>query len=361
MGIFEPSFVADLESRLRWIEEQEFTRALASENQWWEPFAKVLPSEAAKELVFWILSTATIELQGKGGNIQFDDMTVLETDFTALDAGKGLRVRRQQFEDLQGGLLSKGEVIAKSWVAQQSAYAAYWKQKKTAELIVNGEAATSLAYDKLTFFNTAHLLNPKDSTVGTFSNLFTGAASGAFPGALKIDESVALDVAVANVGKAVAYIKGIKMPNGKDPRFLRPRYLVVPPALMNRGVLLTDAKQIAMASTGGAGSVDVSGLIERWGLKLVVADELGYAITGTAADDTSWYIGCEQIAESELGSFVYVEREAFGINFYTGQGGAGVTGIDAILSRAQELEWHQHGRNVGGYGHPHYFFKAKAA
>jgi hypothetical protein len=356
MGVVDLPFVFDLESRMKIIQENEFSRMSAGENQWWEPFMKVRPSVSRKELLFWILSTATIETQGKGGNIEFDDMTILETDYTALDAGKGLRIRRQQFEDLDGN----GVQLATEWTAQISAYAGYWPQKKLAQLVVNGEAATSLAYDKQIFFSGSHPNNGVDSSDGTYSNVFTGAASGIYPGALKIDESVTLDVAFANIGKAIAYIKSLKMPNGKDPRFLIPRYLVVPPALETRALLLTDAKYFALASTGGAGSADVEGVIRKRGLGVpVVADELGSAMTGTAADDTSWYIGCEQLTTSQLGAFVYVDREPFKITYYTGQGGG--TGVDAILDRAQMLEWHTHGRNVGGYGHPYAFFKAKAA
>lgn len=355
MGILDASFVFDLESRMRIIQEQEYARFMASENQWWEPFMKVRPSQSRKELIFWILSTATIEAQGKGGNIEFDDMSIVETDYTNLDAGKGLRIRVNQFKDLDGN----GVQVATEWTAQQSAYAAYWPQKKLASLILNGESAVT-AYDKLSYFNASHLLDPNDANVGTYANLFTGAASGAYPGALKIDESVSLEVAFQNVGKAIAYIKGIKMANGKDPRFLVPRYLVVPPALQSRAVLLTSAKYIAAAASSGGGSTDVEGVVTRWGLSTpVVADELGSAITGTAADDTSWYIGCEQLTTSQLGAFVYVDREPFKITYYTGEGGG--TGVDAVLSRAQELEWHNHGRNVGGPGHPFLFHKFKAA
>jgi len=69
----------------------------------------------------------------------------------------------------------------------------------------------------------------------------------------------------------------------------------------------------------------------------------------------------EMLAFSAIffGAFVYVDREAFRITYYTGQGGG--NGVDAILDRADELEWHCKGRNVAGYGHPYTFFKIKAA
>ncbi len=349
MGPNDIPFLFDLESRMRIIQENEYARFMASENQWWQQFMKVRPSQSRKELIFWILSTATIETQGKGGNIQFDDMSIVETDYTVLDAGKGLRIRKQQLEDLDGN----GVQVASEWTAQTSAYAAYWPQKKLAGLINSGE--TILAYDGLSYFNASHLLDPNDDAVGTYSNLFTGG--NALPIHGSGAGSVTLDVALENIGKAVSRIKSIKMANGVDPRFLVPKYLVAPPALQTRAVQLTNAKFIAQAAASGGGSADVEAMIKQWGLNTpVIAPELGADFGG---DDTSWYIGCEQLTTSQLGAFVYVDREPFAIKYYTGQGGG--TGVDAVLDRAMELEWHTHGRNVGGPGHPYMFFKCKAS
>lgn len=358
MGAVDLSFLFDLESRLKVIQEDEYSRMAASDNVWWDKFTKVRPSSSRRELFFWILSTATIEAQGKGGNVAFDDMALIESDYTNLDAGKGLKMRKQQLEDLDGG----GVDIAEAWVRQVSAQAAYWPQRLVAQLIVNGE--TGKGYDAKAFFATDHPNNPFDASAGTYANLFTGAASGAYPGALPIHESgsgaVSIDVAAANVNKAIAYIRSLKMPNGRDPRFLVPRFLVAPPAMQGRAVQLTNAKFIAQVAASGAGSADVEAMITRWGLNQpVIAAEFSSAFTGTAADDTSWYIGCEQMTSTQLGSLLYVDREPFKITYYTGAGGG--TGVDAILDRAQELEWHTHGRNVAGYGHPYGLFKFKAA
>lgn len=354
MGAVDLPFVFDLESRLRVIQEDEYTRMSASENMWWEPFTKVVPSGSRKELFFWILSTATIEAQGKGGNLEFDDMVILESDYTNLDAGKGLKMPKNQLEDLDG----QGVQIAESWVRQISAQAAYWPQKQVSKLILAGE--TGKAYDGKTYFATDHPYNPFDTNAGSYKNLFTGGASGIYPGALKIDESVTLDTAFSNIGKAIAYIKSLRMPNGKDPRFLVPRFLVGGPALQQRLVQLTNAKFIAQIASSGAGSADIEAVIKRWGLNTpVVAPEFSSAATGDATDDTSWYIGCEQMTSSQLGALLYVDREPFKVTYYTGSGGG--TGVDAILDRARELEWHTHGRNVTGYGHPYALFKAKAA
>jgi hypothetical protein len=51
---------------------------------------------------------------------------------------------------------------------------------------------------------------------------------------------------------------------------------------------------------------------------------------------------------------IYTEREPFAINYYG-------TVDQAVLGRAQELEWQCHGRNVVSSGHPYLLFKCKGS
>lgn len=102
MPALTPTFVMDLESRMRKITENEYLRLTASEHMWWQKITRVIPSGSRREIITWILNTAQLEDQGLGGNIAFDDMMILETEYTAKTAGKGLKIRRQQFEDLDG-------------------------------------------------------------------------------------------------------------------------------------------------------------------------------------------------------------------------------------------------------------------
>lgn len=344
MGALTPQFLFDFESNMQAITENEYARFAL--NLWWSRFMKSRPSSSKREMVAWLLSTARIEDQGLGGNISFEDIVATYTEFVNKDAGAGLRLRRQQLEDLDGGGLD----IASKWAADIGAYMAYWPQKQLVSLIKNGEVGKG--YDGKAFFASDHPLNPFNDGAGTFANLFTGAASGSFPGACPIDDSVTIDVALQNLAKIVAYIKSIKMPNGEDPRFLRPVELVVPPRMAARAQQLTNAKFIAQAAASGGGAADVEAVIANFGFaQPTVADEL-------AGDDKTFYIGCEELGDSPLGAFVYVDREPFTITYYSGQSGA--TGVDAVLDRAQELEWHCHGRNVAGYGHPYRFYKCKA-
>ena len=284
-------------------------------------------------------------------------------------AGKGIKVRRDQIEDLDGTGL---DILAK-WSGDMGAYMAYWPQKRMAQLLLNGAATdgSAASYDGKPFFAdaaNAHPLNPYAPNRGTYLNWFHGSASGAQPGALPIDDSVSVETALANLGKVIAAIKGIKMPNGEDPRFLSPVGLIVPPRMVPRAQQLTNAKFIAQAaSNSGAGSGDVEALIRNWGLaEPIEADELAgttsYTFTApngakktVTGSDTTYYVVCRELTTTQLGSLVYVERKPFKITYYTGDSGG--TGMDAILDRANAFEYHCQGRNVSQYGHPYGLFR----
>jgi hypothetical protein len=339
MPALTPSFVMDLESRMRKIQENEYLRLTT--DLWWDRCTKIMKSGARREIITWVLNTAQLEDQGQGGNIAFDDMVILETEFAAKDAGKGLKLRRKQFEDLDGN----GVDLAAEWSAQMGAQHAYWPQKQVTTMLKTGHLAASLAYDGKPFFANNHPVNPSDVSVGTFSNLFTG---------VPIDASVTADVAITNLSTVFGNIASIKMPNGSDPRRLRPAAILACPKMFPRTVQLTNAKLLAQAASAGGGGADVEALIRSLGYgQPICADELA-GFEG----DTTYFVIAEQIASSQLGGLVYVDRESFSTRYYTGRGGG--NGVDAILDRADMLEWHSTGRNIVGYGHPFVLFKCTA-
>jgi phage major head subunit gpT-like protein len=341
MPALTPTFVMDLESRMRKITENEYLRLTASEHMWWQKITRVIPSGARREIITWILNTAQLQDQGLGGNIAFDDMHILETEYVAKTAGKGLKLRRQQFEDLDGN----GVQLASEWSAQMGAQHGYWPQKSIATLLKNGE--TTIAYDKKNYFATDHPNNPNDTSAGTYSNLLTG---------VDISTAVTVDTALANLASVYNSIASLKMPNGSDPRYLRPAGILVPPKMFPRAVQLTNAKFIAQTAGSGAaqgGSADVAALIASmgFGMPTQVDELIGFQ------SDTTYFVYAEQIAGSQLGAFAYVDREPFTIRYYTGRGGG--NGVDAILDRADSLEWHTSGRNVAAPGHPFMLFECK--
>lgn len=356
MGALTPSLVVKLEQRIQSIIDREYARLTA--NLWWQDITKVRTSVTKKDTIIWLLSTAQIRDQGEGGNIRFDDIVSRYMEIESTFAGTGLKLTKPQMEDVYNGVAG-GEAMdfAAHWAADVGAYAAYWPQKKVSHLLKNGHTASLYTgYDGVAFFGSGHKVNPFRDAAGSFANVFTGAAAPAsgntpaYPGACPIDDSVSLDVALVNLGKIYAYISSIRMPNGEDPRMLRPTKLIVPPRMYPRAVQLTSAKFLAQVASSGAGSADVEAVIKALGYATPVqADELaGFE------SDTSFFIGCEQITSSQLGAVIYTEREAFHINFY------GVAD-QAVLNRARELEWHMLGRNVVSPGHPFLIFKGKGS
>ena len=343
MPALTPSFVFDLERNMRLVAATDYQRL--TENLWWTKMAKLMTSSAKTERVSWLLDTAKIErtITG-GGQVTFEDMVLLTTEFVNLNAAAGLKLKKEQLEDLDGN----GVQLATGWARMIGAYAAYWPQKMLAAALI----ANPITYDGQAFFSAAHPVNPQNTALGTFQNVFTGAAAGLYPGAVPIDISVTVDVAVNNLQKIIAYIAGVKMPNGVDPRFLRTQYIFHPPALAARVQQILNAKFIAQAAVTGGGSADITGAIANWGFGIPVQiDELASAFGGS---DTTYYIGTKDILSSELGAFVYVNREPFSIVFNGPQ-------TDAELARKRELQWTTEGRNVIGAGHPFLLYQCKAA
>lgn len=295
MPAVTPQFVFDLESRMRKIQENEYLRLTSK--LWWDRVTKVMPSLSRREIVTWVLNTAQLEDQGQGGNIAYDNMVILETEFSPKTAGKGLKLRRQQFEDLDGN----GVQLATDWSTQMGAQHAYWPQKQVSTLIKNGHAASSLGYDGQIFFSTAHPVNPEKPAKGTFSNLFTGGD------AVPIDESVTPDIALKNLAKVFGRIASIKMPNGEDPRMLQPCGILCSPTLYPRAVQITNARTLAQAASAGGGGADVEALITAlgYGQPILCPELAGYE------SDTTYFVITEQVTSSQLGALIYLDRESF--------------------------------------------------
>jgi hypothetical protein len=340
MPAITPEFLFNFESRMRLITEAEYLRMTSSEAIWWDKVTRVIPSGAGREIFSWVLNTAQIEKQGKGGNVEFEDMVTKTAEYTVEQAGKGLRLEKNQFKDLDGN----GIQLGTEWAAQMGAQHGYWPQSQIADLLKNGH--TRLGYDGKNFFATDHPNNGIDADAGTFKNLHVAP----------IDESVTAEVAVKNLGGVYASIGSMKMPNGVTPRFLRPKGILCSPTLMLRASQITDAKFIAMSAGSGGGSGDLAGVIKKLGFgEAIQADELAGFESGT-----TYFVICEQVAASQLGAFAYVDRESFTIRYYTGAGGGG-GGLDSLLDRTNTLEWLTSGRNVSGYGHPYLIHKVTAA
>lgn len=331
-----PSFVMDLETRMQILAETEYQRL--SDNVVWPLVAKVMQSASARERLIWLLDTAQIqESDRQGGEVEFDDLITQTTEFEHKAATAGLELNRFKLEDLDGG----GVQIASEWARQIGAQAAYWPQKQVMQAIRDGGLAGSTTYDGKPFFATDHPLNPFRSSVGVYSNLISGKP---------IDNSVTVQKAFENLSDVITQIRKIKMPNGEDPRMLKPMALMHPPALTTRVNKVLQARFIAEdAESGSAASADVEAAVKGLGIQRTIeADELGAGFTN--GSDTTYYIVAEALGSSQLGALTYLEREPFSIVF-NGQM------TSAELNRANKLQWVTRGRNVVGYGHPYLLFR----
>lgn len=339
-----PQFVVDFETNLQALIVDEWARAL--QNTYWDRFMKLRPSSSKKELLEWMLTTAQIVTEGFGGNKRFDDIVAISHEIVNQNAGAGLTLTRNEINDNQ---LDR----AGQWARHIGSSGAYWPQEKMFELILAGETAGNVSYDNVVFFSNAHPTNQLVTGGATYANLFTGAAGSTpatdpndaiYPGAAPIDSSVTLDVAALNLTKVVAYIKSIRMPNGK-PRNLRPTGILVSPANERRAMELTGAQYFGQGGTSLTASAE--NVLMKYGFQPPqVASEL-------ATEPNNWYIGVEDMASDEVGGLIYQEREPFVLTSYQGEN-------ESALARRKELEWHFDGRNVAAYGHPYLFFKVKA-
>lgn len=341
MPALTPTYLMDVESRMQVITESEYVQRLLS-NLWWDKISKTRTTGARRDVLLWLLSTAQIRDEGKGGNIDFDDLVSQTTEIEVKAAGAGLKLPRFQLEDTDGS----GMQLAAQWSADIGAYMAYWPQKLAADVLKNGHTAKYKAYDKQIFFSNAHPVNPFNTNAGTYSNIFT---AGSGPGALPIDDGVDLATAYQNLAKAFSYIGTIKMPNGEDPRFLSIRGILCGPRLYPRAAQLASAKFIPSLVGAVGGNADVEGLVSALNFGAPV---LAHELAGFESD-TTYFIIAEQIDASQLGALIYTQREAFHINYY---------GAESFpeLNRRDELEYHCKGRNSMTVGHPYLLFKVKA-
>jgi phage major head subunit gpT-like protein len=347
--VLTPQFVVDLTTNITHIVENEYANVAA--NLWWSKVAKLRTSKSAKEDINWLMSSASLDKYGSAPKVVYDELTFLRTSYEPEYAGKGLKLKRADFEDLDG----RGIESATAWAAQQGQLMAYHPQRLIGELLRGGTAST--CYDGQNYFSTAHPYHLYDSGKGTYANLFTSTASGNYPGVCRLDAGVSLEDAFLALSKAIAYIEEITMPDGITPRNLRPVCLLVPPKMHVRAVQLSNSKlfPIGVANGTGGGSADMAAVIDSWGLAPPIKAPELRSQTGYTSGDTTAYLVCKEANSTALGGLVYVEREPFQIVSYTGLNGQNVE-----LGRTQELEWLVNGRNVGGYGHPFAIFALPA-
>lgn len=338
MAVFNQSFIANLQTSMQWVVETTYPKAVSK--LWWDRVAKKRESNSSKEILEFMLHSGGITPRPEGQRIFVDQATQkLEADIEHFVL-EGLQLMRSQLEDMD----AKGIQLAREWAENAAIHIAMWPQELVIPALLGGETGTG--YDGQAFFSTSHPVHPYMPGLGTYANLFTSSASGAYPGAIDIT-GADLQVASRNLSKALAYIKSIKGPDGRRSRNLRPLFLMGAPALEEQMELVSKAEFISAAA---GGPNDNKGVIRLRDLEPPqVVPELGTAFGGS---DDDFYIVCEEAMTSTLGGLVFFERRPVEIQYYGAFN-------DADLARQDKFEWHGSGRGQMSYGHPYCIFKCK--
>lgn len=323
-----PKVFAGVEERMRVIQENAYASALS--NMWWEKFAKEITSGASVEHLYLLMTGGAMDYATEG-NREFMEQAISRMDLTPrFFSAPGLEVLRSELDDSNGAGFQK----ASQWSGDTAVKGALFPQHKLAEALI----ANPACYDGKAFFATDHPLLPGDPDSGAWANDLTGAASGDYPGAVPLTGTAA--DANTNLAKALAYIRGIKGPDGVTCLNLEPVALLGSPTIHRLALVAAKAQFIG----GTAGSTDISALVNDFGIDLVRAGEL--------AGDASYYIACRQVG-TEVGPWIWLNRETPNVSYYGPM-------TDAQLARMDTFQWGVRGRGVVSPGRPHFMFRCQA-
>lgn len=317
-----------VEERMRVIQENVYASALSK--IWWPKVAKEITSEATAEHLYLLMTGGAMEY-GVEGNREFIDQSISRIDITPrFFSVPGLQILRSELDDSNGAGFQK----AQQWASDTAVKGTLFPQQKLAAALL----ANPLCYDGQNFFDTDHPLMPGDPSSSTWANDLTGVASGDYPGAVPINGTV--ETANANLGKAIAYIRGLRGPDGVTSLNLEPYALLASPSLYRYALLAAKAQFIG----GTVGSTDMRAVVNDFNLDIILAPEL--------AGDPSYYLLCRQVG-TEVGPWIWLNREAPNTAFYGPM-------TDAQLARMDRFEWTMRGRGVAAPGRPHFMFRGKA-
>jgi hypothetical protein len=325
-----PKVFARVEERMRVIQENVFASAMA--NIWWPEFMRDVPSEASAEHLYVLMTGGAMGF-GTEGNREFLEQSIKRIDmepkfFTA----PGLKLLRSELDDSDGAGFQK----ASQWAGDTAVKGALFPQQRLAA----GLLENPVCIDGQNFFDTDHPLMPGDPNSGIWANDFTGAADGDYPGAVNIT-GASPEADHQAIGKALAYIRGLKGPDNQTCLNLEPYALLASPSKYRIALTATKARFIG----GTAGSTDVSMQVDDFNLKLIRAGEL--------AGDPSFYIACKQVG-TEIGPWMWLNREAPNTTYHGPM-------TDAQLAKMDTFEWGVRGRGKEFPGRPHFMFRCKTS
>lgn len=355
-----PALVRGVDSRLVSIVSSAWARR--QQSMWFNRIARTRNSDTGTEFIQWLLETARLHPMGAGGRNIFGDMSAANMSITNTEIGDDLELKAIEIENAlggQNGAEKNALVMAATWGRQIGALGAYWPQLQTAGILAGGAAVgtagvtitnnvysgvttgvpalAATSYDGLSFFNTAHWINPatKQTTGGplgngTFANLFYGRPLN--------PENWAL------IG---SYIESIPAPDGIS-RKIKPKILCTgsdqrftSTQLLNaRSEIFTDPNNAA----GGAAASNITKILYDTEEPVIDPDLNCYG-----AQKGTWWIAADLQEDDELAGVIYQQRKPFALNTYAPES-------DVTLANKESFRWKFRGWNQIATGHPFLLF-----
>lgn len=333
MGALTPEFLASFETNVIYERDNEYLRLAASENLWWDKIAKRRTTATKKEIITMLFASARIRETDSAGHVPYEDIAAHYMEIETKYASAAFKVTRDQLEDVVNGVVG-GEALelGSEWAEQIGAQMAYYPQEKVVEFLANGESI--VGYDKVPFFATNHKNHPLDASRGTYSNLLTDAKYQIAPS----DDSEDI---LAALRETFAYMATLKMPNGVQPRFIRPEGILCGPHLAPSIANAIDAKFIA----SGSGSEDKTALVQKLGYALPIqADEL--------SNFDGYYVIARQLQSSKIGALIHMTRRPFDMRTFSPM-------TELELSKTDEFDYLTKGKQSVSPGHPYLLFRIR--
>lgn len=306
MPLLTVEHVLTTEDRLLKAEEGSYEEAV--KNAYWDTFVCDRPGEGAKMRHEFLLETAGIK-KLVAGKMEYSSLETKAMEIEHADFGDGLKISRNQFLDDQFA-------FAGDWAAQMGARAALHPQDLGIEVL----KTNPIGYDGVAFFSASHPLF--DAAGSTYTNVRTTSA-----------------LTLANFVLACAQMESFRSPGGTS-RGIKPKYLIVPPALRKEAYEITGAKQISATDN----------VVSNYGVTPVVAADLAGSTPG--GSDTTWYLTSTKPG-THTHPVIYSRREDFIMTSYEG-----VSQVE--LGRTNLLEWQFRGRAAAAPGLPYLAIRCTA-
>jgi hypothetical protein len=343
-SVITTAFVNRFETNIHVLIQDAWKRRAAT--LMWDKLMLERESSTGRDQLFWLLETAKIVDEGKGGNTRADDLAANFFEIVNKTSGAMLRLTTNELLDNQmsdAGLKNMPALdFAGAWARQVGGHASYWPQQLLISLLTGG--ITNIGYDGVAFFSTTHPINPFNSGVGTFSNRISGS-----PLSVVTSGVYDLNKMAYNFAQVLATVRKTLQPNGL-PRDVRWKYIVAGPDMQFPLAQLFQSKTLVGSTAFGqmanplAAGGDVPQISSIDGIQVIILPEL--------TEVGVCYLVAEALPD-EGAAFIFQNRDPYKLTSYVPEN-------DSSLQRRKEFEWSFDGRNAGSYGHPYLALRIEA-